>query len=504
MKIFLAELTAYDPGSSAVITWRFSSGLGYTDGSGNFYAPRIENPATFSRSIGGAAAGGKASASYGELTLINNDGALNALADDFFDGRTLTLKTGDDAAAYATFQTVLVATIETAAIERERVSIRLRDPAITLDKPFSEAKYGGTNALPLGIDGTADDLKGQSKPRLLGRVALVAPVLVNTSKLIYQVNAGPVASIVNVFDGGAYLQDTGPDYTSQNDMETNAPASGCYRQWKAGGCFRLGSAPVGQVSASVVEDWDYIDNTAAGLIQRILTEKGYTSGNWTAADFTALNQAVAASLGVVVESEATTSSLLDSICQSVGAWWGFDRLGKFRVARLDAPSGSPAATITDTDILELERQPEAEPPWWRVTLTCDPSYAVQDKKSLAGVVPADRATWFEQAAREQVSEDATVKTSRLLAQDTPKIETLLNAISQAQAEATRRLTLYKTRRDTVTLTVADPLSRYSVIDIGSVVNLTTSRLGYGAGKLFTVIGLAADYQRNTLDLTLWG
>lgn len=504
MRIFLAELTAYDPGTSAVITWRFSSGLGYSDGSGNFYAPRIENPATFSRSLGGSSTGGQSSISYGELTLINNDGALNALADDYFDGRTLTLKIGDDAAAYATFQTVIVATIETAAIERERVSVRLRDPAITLDKPFSEAKYGGTNALPSGIDGTADDLKGQSKPRLFGRVALMAPPMVNTSKLIYQVNAAAIASVVNVFDGGAYLQDSGPDYSDQSDMEANAPAAGCFRQWKAGGCFRLGASPVGQVSASVVEDWDYLDNTAAGLLQRILTEKGYTSANWVAADFTALNQSVASSIGILVENETTTANLIDGICQSVGAWWGFDRLGRFRVARLDAPSGTPTAAFTDQDILELERQPAQEPPWWRVTLTCDPSYAVQDKKSLAGVVPADRAAWFEQAAREQVAEDSAIKTTRLLAQDTPKDDTLLNGISQAQAEASRRLNLYKTRRDTVTLTVADPLSRYSTVDLGNVISLTTSRLGYGSGKPFTVIGLAADYQRNTLDLTLWG
>lgn len=500
--LWLAEITAYDPGSSSVVTWRFASGQGY-DNAGTFYAPRIENPANFSRSIGGGGFGGKASASYGELTLLNPDGALNALADDYFDGRTLTLKIGNSAMAYASFQTVLVATIETVAMERQRVSVRLRDKSITLDTPFSAVKYAGTNSLPNGIEGTPDDIKDQYKPRLLGRIALMMPVAVNTSKLIYQVNAGAVDSIVNVFDAGAYLSRTGTDYTSQSDMENNAPASGSFRSWPAGGCFRLGSSPYGALSACVVERWLYTDNTAAGLIQRILTEIGYTGSDWVAADFTALNQANAGSLGVIVGDGESTASLLDRITQSVGAWWGFDRLNRFRVARLDAPSGSPAATFTDADIIELERQPDTTPPNWRTTIQADTNYAVQDKKGLAGVVTLDRAGWFEQPSREQKAESATVKSTRLLADETTA-ETLLNGISIAAAEAARRLALYSVRRDTVTLTVADPLSRYTAVDIGSVVNLTTAKLGYGAGKLFTVTGLSVDYQRKAFDLTLWG
>lgn len=499
--LWLAEITAYDPGSSSVVTWRFASGQGY-DNAGTFYEPRIENPATFSRSIGGGGFGGRASGSYGELTLINNDGALNALADDYFDGRTLTLKVGNAGMAYGSFQTVMVATIETVAMERQRVSVRLRDRAITLDTPFSAVKYAGTNSLPNGIEGTSDDIKDQYKPRILGRVALMTPVCCNTSKLIYQVNAGSVDSIVNVFDAGAYLSRS-TDYTSQSDMENNAPASGTFRSWPAGGCFRLGASPYGALSACVAERWLYTDNTAAGLIQRILTEIGYTGSDWVAADFTTLNQANAGSLGVIVSDGETTASLLDRITQSVGAWWGFDRINRFRIARLDAPSGSPAATFTDSDIIELERQPDTTPPNWRTTIQADTNYAVQDKKSLAGVVTLDRAGWFEQASREQTAESATVKSTRLLADETTT-ETLINGISIAAAEAARRLALYSVRRDTVTLTVADPLSRYGAVDIGSVVNLTTSKLGYGSGKLFTVTGIAVDYQRNTLDLTLWG
>ena len=499
-RIFLAEIEAYDPASSSVITYRFASGQGF-DNAGTFYKPRIENPATFTRGMG-ASPGGKANVSFGELTLVNIDRELAAMADDYYDGRTLTLKIGDPTADYSTFTTVLKATIETVAVERERISVRLRDRSVALDKPFSEAKFGGTNVLPNGIDGTADDLKDQAKPRILGRIALMQPTLVNTSKLIYMVNAGAVDAILNVFDAGAYLSQ-GANYTNQADMEANAPANGTWRACPSIGCFRLGSQPYGQITASVTEEWDYLSNTAAGLVQRILTEKGYTSSDWVAADFTALNAKNAGSLGLVIEGEETTASLIDRLCQSVGAWWGFDSLNRFRIARFEAPTGSPVATLTDNEVLEIERQPESQLPLWRTTLQADKSFAVQDRKSLAGVVPEDRAAWFSTASRDQKAENADVKTQRLLAEE-ETWDSALNGISIAQAESARRLNLFAVRRDVVTVTLANPADRYATLDLGAVVNVQSEKLSYGTGRLMTVISVSADFQSGTLDLTLWG
>lgn len=499
MNIFLAEITAYDPGTAGVITYRFASGPGY-DNAGTFYAPRIENPATFTRSMGGPD-GGRAGVSYGELTLVNTDGGLDAMADDFFDGRTLTLKYGDSAGAYGSFTTILVAVIEAIAVEGARVSVRLRDRTAALDKPFSDVKYTGGNTLPTGVEGTPDDLKDQYKPRVLGRIALMQPVLVNTSKLIYQVNAATVDGVLQVYDGGAYLDKISGDYSDLTDLYNNAPASGSWRQLPGSGLFRLGSQPVGQISCSVVESWDYLDCTAAGLMQRILTEKGYSSSDWVAADFTALNQQNAGSLGLIVEPGETTASLLDRIAQSVGAWWGCDALGRFRIKRLDAPSGTPVATFGDDDVEEIERQPDSQPPLWEVVIQADHNHAVQDKKSLAGVVPADRAAWFSQATRDQKAANGGIKTSRLLA-DTVTYDSALNGIATAVAEADRRLDLHSARRDVVTLTVANPAG--VSIDLGDVVSIASTKLGYSGGRLMAVTSVRVDYQRNLLDLTVWG
>ena len=82
-------------------------------------------------------------------------------------------------------------------------------------------------------------------------------------------------------------------------------------------------------------------------------------------------------------------------------------------------------------------------------------------------------------------------------------ETALQQASDATTEAARLLALHKVRRDYVQaeiwLTQAN-----AAIDLGSVVQLTTTRLGYGAGRKFIVVGLTVDGRRTRMTLDLWG
>lgn len=500
-RVFLAEIDAYDPGTSGVITYRFASGYGYDD-SGVWYEPRIEQPASLRRDIGSTLFGGRASQSYGELTLVNGDGALNGMAEDFFDGRTCTVKVADVVNGSPLVWTILVATIESIAIERQRVSVRLRDRSASLDIPFSDSQYAGTNSLPNGIEGTPDDIKGQYKPLLFGRVALVAPIAVNTSKLIYQVSSGAVDSVVNVFDSGAFLG-RGADYTNQSDMETNQPSAGTFRSWPAGGCFRLRSTPKGMISACVAEKWTHTDISAAGIARRILEAQGWSAGtDWVASDFTALDQKNVGPLGISVEGGETVSALLDRALGSVGAWWGFDYLGRFRCGRIDAPSG-PVMTITDDHIIEIDRQPPSSQAVYSTTLKADRNYAVQQRSALAGIVDDARAAWLVAESRDSAIASPSTKTARPLATE-HEATTVLSSISQAQAEASRRLSLLSARRDLVTVTIADPLAYVGTLDIGVTVTIMSDAIGYGSGRDMVIIGYGADYQRDYLDLTLWG
>ncbi len=505
--IYLAEVTAYNLLTAAIETLRFCTGQGYYDTSHNFYEPRILQPALMRRDIfGDGQIGGASQTGYGELTLINPDGGLDYLANYAFDGRSLVIKVGEETAAYASFVTALKGTMQQAAMEWKQVSIRMRDRQAELNKPVQPLTYAGNNTLPNGLEGVSD-IKGAAKPLLLGRCHNVAPVLVNSSRLIYHVTTGTLAELVNVFDKGAYLA-RGADYTSQSDMDTNAPAAGYFRTWKAGGMFRLGSSPVGQITCTAWEYSNIEGNTAAQLAYRLVTGPGgINPADTVAADYTLLDSQNAGSVGLWTSDGMTVAEALDQISASVGTWWGFDNLGRFRIARFDAPTGTAVAELTEVEILSIEQESlsvngEAAPVW-KVTLTHDINWTVQSGDSLAGVVPADRKNWLSMANRQIVLSDASVKTKHLLAQEIV-YDTLLAGASVAGPEAQRRIDMLKFKTTVLTVTVRIDAALLSAIDLGVVVRVWHTRFGLSSGKLCRVIGIETDYQRNQIELRLWG
>jgi hypothetical protein len=506
--IYLAELTAYNLTSLAVETLRFCTGTGYIDNAtGNYYEPRIEQPALMRREIfADGQIGGAASASYGELTLVNLDGGLDYLTGYAVDGRTLTIKAGEPGEAYASFTTILKALMQQAAMEWERVSIRLRDRQAEFNKPIQTLAYAGDNALPAGLEGSAD-LKDAPKPLFYGRVNNITPTLVNSSRLIYQCTTGTLAEVVNVFDNGAYLG-RGDDYTDQTDMETNAPSAGYFRVWKSGGLFRLGSSPAGLITATCWEYNTIEDSTGAQVAYRLATGPGGVDpGDTVADDYTTLDGQNAGSVGVWITDGMTIAEALDRVSASLGAWWGFDQLGRFRIARLDAPSGDPVATLTSVEIESIYGESatiNGEPvPVWKVTLEHDINYTVQTGGNVAGVISADRRAWLEKPARQAIAEDATVKTAHPLAQEIV-YPTLLAGVGYAGPEATRRLNLLKVPRKIYNAVVNVDATMLAAIDLGLVVEVQLARFGLDAGELFRVIGIETDYQKNQLNLRLWG
>jgi hypothetical protein len=512
----LAEITGHD--GTTVQTLRFSSGQGYNNPSApGYYSPRIRQPANFRRDIfSTGTTGGSSRIGWGELVLVNLDGDLDGLADWGFDGRSVVLRIGDDGAAYGSFTTVLTGTVEQAEYTWDAVTFRIRDRQEELDKAIQANKYGGTNSLPSGLDGTADDIKGQPKPLAWGRVYNVAPPAVNTSRLVYQVNDGAVSDVPACYDRGVSLT-RGADYTSQADMEVNSPAAGNYRVWPAGGYFRLGSSPSGQITADVVQGSTAAACTVGQIVKAIVTGPGGIAlADVVTSDITALDAANPAEVGVWVADHTNIREVLDQLAASVGAWWGFDRQGRFRIRRFEAPSGSPvvtlksfgqmATTASDGDILSLERVASNDTgrgvPAYRVTLSYGKNWTTQ-ANDLAGSVTAARRAWLAEEFRTVVSTDTAVQVPHLLA-EALEFESLIVDPTAAQAEADRLLTLHKTRRDRLKVSVKFGPDVAGLIDLGDVVSVQINRFGYSAGKLFRVTGLGYDAAASVLDMDLWG
>jgi hypothetical protein len=230
---YLVELVAYDPAVPGEITLRYSTHGKVTGPSETpahtVYEARLKEPGDVRRAIyEGGDGPGPVRVALGEIVLTNLDGALDSLAGLHFDGRRITVRRGVVGGAYpSAYPAVYVGTMDDVEVTRGAVRVRLRDNAFGLDVPLQSVKFAGTNTGGAGLEGTAE-IEGVPKPIVLGRVQQIAPVPVNTAKLIYQVSDGAVQSVDGVYDKGIPLVTPWPMVSITGPFSTNDARSVVY------------------------------------------------------------------------------------------------------------------------------------------------------------------------------------------------------------------------------------------------------------------------------------
>lgn len=507
------EIDAYTLPSGPVTTLRYSSGRGFTtrptDTPGNvFIKPRLSQPLIARRDLfDRATTYGATGSNPGELRLINADGGLDSLLIGYaIAGRGLRAWIGTEGDPYpATWTQVLSGTVESVSAAGNEVVIKLADRLAELDKPVLPAAYLGDNALPAGLEGVAGDLKGQRKPRVLGQVFNISPPCVNTSRLIYQVS-DQACSVSAVYDRGVALT-AGAAYATRADLQATAPAAGQYRVYSGseGAYLRLGSSPAGTLTCDAATS----ETRAAALAQSVLS--GFGISPVSSADVAALNAANGAAVGMWVQGDTPVREVLDRLLGSIGAWYGFDRAGALRMARLEVPGGAPVAAIRDVTTLELLGTADSDKghPAWRVRLGYAVNGTPQSDSELGGdktsasdpVGGLARRAWLAEATRTATAENAGIKTAWPLAPEL-EFETCLAGEPAASVEAARRLALYTGR---TLFQVRVPMSAaLAAIEPGNCVTLQRARWGLSAGKLLRVIGVQVNFELNELTLRLWG
>ena len=474
----------------------------------------LEQPVEITRSIyAPGTTQGQSKTGFGNLVLLALDGELDDLINLAFDGRAVIVSRGTiDATALADFTSVFVGTIDQAEYGVDRIVFSLRDKQALVQLPIQSTKYAGTNVLPLGLEGVGGDIAGKPKPLAFGIVLNVPAPHVNTGKLIYQVHDGAVASVNAVYDRGVALTDGGT-YASAADCLNDglAPAAGFYKRYPAGGLVRLGTSPAGAVTMDVTQGASAANRTAARLFEAVLLRMGIGAGDILSADLTALDAKNSAECGVYIAAETKAADVLDAIANTVGAWWGVDADGKYRIVRLEKPMGTPVISFTADDLIGPPvRQSTADPerglPASRVTVRYAKNYTVQTT-DLAGSVTEARRGVLAHEWREATALDASVETVHLLAASLV-IDSLFATEAAAAAEASRVLALRSVQRHRFEITV--PFNaETSIIDLGDLVGLSHARyglaiLGDEVGQLFTVLGVEPDARNGSLRLTLWG
>jgi len=132
------------------------------------------------------------------------------------------------------------------------------------------------------------------------------------------------------------------------------------------------------------------DRTAGQVWAAIMEHMGMTeAADYSGPDVTALDSDNSEIIGLWTGlDEMRASDALSLVAGSVGAWWGADRTGRYRIQRLEDPSGGSAElTFTANDVVGLERIPTADEgrglPPYRTILRYQRNYTVMDLAFLA-------------------------------------------------------------------------------------------------------------------------
>lgn len=463
------------------------------------FEPRLENPGEIGLHIGSRL-------ELGEIVLLNGDGQLDAWLTYGFDGRRVVIRTGRGGTYPNAFQTILTGTVQSIEASFDALTIRLRDRQFIFDRPALTSRYAGTNSLPNGVEGTASDLKGKTKPKTYGKVFNVSPPCVNTSKLIYQVNDGAVQAINGVYDRGG-ARTAGADYATNALLQAANPSAGTFATCLAEGFFKLGGAPIGQVTADVTQGATAADRTTGQILRALALGAGVAAGDVASADLAALDAANSSVVGVWIEGETTFQEAMDQVASSAGAHFFFDPFGLMRVGRLEAP-GAATFELTDYAILEdVERCQAGENglPIWTATVRHSKVWTVQDSDLDGSVTAASRAFLAEEY-RSEKAEAAAIKTQFLLAGEM-YVDTLLTSSADAAAEAARLLAMHKVRRDI--FDVPAPLEAFAELvgagmRLGHTVSLKLDRFGMAGGRAFRLIGQRIELADKRAVLSLWG
>lgn len=144
---YLVELQPYDPATGGELSLYYSD-HGFTVGAEGgsldhqHFEARVVEALNFQRSMfRPEAVGGSSIPSFGEIQLANGDGALDFMRDLAFDGRSVVVRLGGEGFSYGDFGVVFSGTAQSATVDEEKVTVRLRDLQYKLQAPVQTVLY---------------------------------------------------------------------------------------------------------------------------------------------------------------------------------------------------------------------------------------------------------------------------------------------------------------------------------------------------------------------------
>lgn len=456
---------------------------------------------------------------FGEIELNNSDGALDSYVDQYAaDGREIRLKIGAveisasgrrQVKTFSTFALVYTSVAGGWTFEHNVVRLRIESLANRLNRRIQQQVYAGSG----GRQGTAD-MAGRTLPLAFGHCDYVTPQLVDPWILTYQVHAGAINNIGAVYDSGVGVSLT-VDYPTYTGLAEAALAPGTYATCVAEGFFRLGSIPVGEVTADVSGDRDnttgeYVGTHAAILRMIYRDYAGFLNSELDLTSFTTFNDAQPAEIGLFLPAgdQSTIIDIAEQIAFSGGAFTGQDRSGLMRIQRLDPPGETANWFFTDRDIPEGGIERETPPygggrgiPYMSWGVRYGVNWTLQRDSDLATGVSQERRLFLQQEGRYAYSQSSDIALYHRSSSGAPLRQSFFVSQADAQAEANRLLAFYSYGRALYRVTVKTALFS---MEIGQTARIMYDRWTLRGGKNFVVLAIADNADRVETEFLAFG
>jgi len=493
-RVYVAELSPYDPSTGAVVT-KYVATAGFVTGpaetpANTYFEGRLTRDLTFRRSMfKPGQLGGRSLPDMGDLRVMNM-GEIDDWRNLHWDGRAVVIKAGLKGSAYADFQIIFDGVSGSLVSAKDGYVLDLRDKQSLLDKLLQDTLYAGTG----GNEG-GDDLKDKPKPVAFGECLNITPVRVDSSSNVYDVHDGQIEAVTAVYDNGKLLT-----------LTTN------YTVDLVNGRITLTASPTGLITADIKgskTSGAYV-STVADIVERLVTDfGGLVPADLDAASFTALNSAAPAAIGYYSRTAATgLLDLLDDICDTVGAFYTFNRAGLLMVGQVVEPAVTADFEIDTADMLDNSLNVVSfGPVHWRRRIDYGRAWTVQLSDVLDATATDAYKDFVGEEYRRVSASDADIKLDGVgkggqpNALDPNPRPGLLVDKTEAETEVARQFDLYKVARDVVGVVVKTQVLAH---DLGETCRVSHSRFGLSTGQNFLVVELVEHIAQSEVELTMWG
>ncbi len=424
------------------------------------YLPCVAGGFAFSEQL---SLDGTPSISVGDIEIHNEDGGLDYWLLDVWTNRAVRVYIGDVTWARSDFRLEFSGVVESlTSSSSDRLNIVIGNKLDRLNTPVAETVLGGTTPN-----------KDRILPTVLGECHNTEPLLTNPSELEYMAHNGPMERVIEVRDNGV------PITSFTANLST--------------GKITLSKSPAGTITTSVQGKTPY-QNTVANIIKVLATEYGNSSERFSDDDIdlvnvSSFNTAHPQPVGVNLPDRANVLQVCQELAACVGAQVIMSRQGKLKLAKVTLPGvGTPTPIyMQDYEAKSLTISSRTSV-ISGVKLGYCKNWTVQS--SLDTGLPAESKDLFAQDWLSVTAKDSAVASTYRLHAEPPQVDTLLLKGTDAQAEAQRRLDLWKVQR---TVYSVDGYANLLTLELGQAVTLYGNRFGLNSGKEGVVVSLQRDW-----------